>query len=166
MTNLKTVLASFSFCLISLMFSACSSSSSNIKTTIQETGGVYDANLATKYGADDYGMKKYVIAFLKRGPNRDRSKEEADALQAAHMANIGRMAEEGVLILAGPFFGDGDMRGIYIFDVDSIEKAEELTNTDPAIQAGSLVMELKEWYGSAALMAIRDLHPKVQKVNF
>ena len=33
-------------------------------------------------------MKKYVMAFLKRGPNRDLPKEEADELQAAHMANI------------------------------------------------------------------------------
>ena len=36
------------------------------------------------------------------------------------------------------------MRGIYIFDVDSIEKAEALTNIDSAIRAGSLEMELKE----------------------
>ncbi len=163
-TNLKRLLPFLSVFLIISILISCSSSKSSVDAQTQE--GVYNAELAAQYDADDYGMKKYVIAFLKRGPNRDRSQEEADALQAAHMVNIGRMAEEGVLILAGPFFGDGEMRGIYIFDVDSIEKAEALTNTDPAIQAGSLEMELKEWYGSAALMAIPDLHTQIQKVSF
>ena len=125
----------------------------------------YDSIAAKKYGADDYGMRKYVIAFLKRGPNRDRSKEESAALQSAHMKNIGRMADEGKLVLAGPFYGDGDLRGLYVFNVETIAEAEALTNSDPAIQAGSLEMELKEWYGSAAVMAISDIHSTLRKVD-
>lgn len=123
----------------------------------------YNEADAKKYGADDYGMKKYVMAFLRKGPNRDLPKEEADKLQAAHMENIGNMAEAGKLVLAGPFFGDGDLRGIYIFDVTSIEEAKALTNSDPAIQAGSLEMELMEWYGSAGLMAVNDIHKSISK---
>jgi len=125
----------------------------------------YDSISAEKYGADDYGMKKYVMAFLKRGPNRDMDADSAQALQMAHMDNIGRMAEEGKLVLAGPFFGDQDLRGIYIFNVSSIEEAEALTNTDPAIQAGVLEMDLMEWYGSAAVMAINDIHHKIAKIK-
>ena len=118
---------------------------------------VYNAEKAKAYGADDYGMKKYVFAFLKRGPNRDIPEEKAAELQTAHLQNIGKMAQEGKLVLAGPFFGNDDLRGIYIFDVDSIKEAQKLTETDPAIQAGSLVMELKEWYGSAALKEVNEI---------
>ena len=32
-----------------------------------------------------------------------------------------------------------------------------------AIQAGSLVMELHPWYGSAAVMMINEVHAKLQK---
>jgi uncharacterized protein YciI len=116
-----------------------------------------------EFGADDYGMKKYVMAFLKMGPNRTKDSTEAAELQMAHMANIERMAEEGKLVLAGPFFGGDSLRGIYIFNVTTIEEAEALTNSDPAIQAGSLQMELKEWYGSAALMAINPIHNHISK---
>lgn len=123
----------------------------------------YDASKAEQYGADEYGMRKYVMAFLKRGPNRDLDSVKAAELQMAHMENIGRMAEEGTLVLAGPFFGDQDLRGIYLFAVESIAEAEALTKTDPAIQAGSLVMELMEWYGSAGVMAINDLHDTLAK---
>ena len=126
----------------------------------------YDSAKAAAYGADPYGMKVYVMAFLKRGPNRSTDSTEAATLQAAHMANIKRMAEEGKLVMAGPFAGDGELRGIYVFDVRSIAEAEALTNSDPAIQAGSLVMELKEWYGSAALMMMSDLHPMLAKKSF
>lgn len=126
-------------------------------------GYVYDAEKASTYGADDYGMKKYIFAFLKRGPNRSLPKEEAAQLQNAHLQNIMRLAEEGKLILAGPFFGNDDLRGIYIFDVETLEEAKSLTETDPAIKAGSLVMELKEWYGSAALMEVAKIGMTLQK---
>lgn len=125
----------------------------------------YDSIKAKAYGADDYGMRKYVIAFLKRGPNKTLDKDSANALQSAHMENIGKMADAGKLVLAGPFYGNDDLRGIYIFNVQSIAEAEALTNTDPAIIAGTLVMELKEWYGSAALMAINDLHGSIAKIE-
>ena len=125
----------------------------------------FNAELARKYGADDYGMKKYVLAFLKRGPNQDLDSVKKMELQAAHLANITRLAEQGKLVLAGPFFGNDDLRGIYIFDVQSVQEAEDLTNSDPAIQAGSLVMELKEWYGSAALVGVNETHKSLMKTQ-
>lgn len=126
----------------------------------------YDSVKAIKYGADDYGMKKYVMAFLKRGSNQRLSKDSANKLQMAHMGNIDLMAEQGKLVLAGPFFGDQELRGIYIFNVESIEEAEALTNSDPAIKAGVLQMDLMEWYGSAALMGVNDMHNSITKKSF
>ena len=122
-----------------------------------------DPALAKKLNADEYGMKSYVMAFLKAGPNRNRGKDEAQKLQAAHMANINRMAAEGKLVLAGPFEDDGVVRGIYIFNVATVAEAEALTKTDPAIQAGSLVMELHPWYGSAAVQTINEIHARIEK---
>ena len=123
----------------------------------------YDAALARKLKADEYGMRTYVMAFLKAGPNRNRSPEEARKLQQAHMENINRMAAEGKLVIAGPFEDDGPIRGIYIFDVPTVAEAEALTKTDPAIQAGSLAMELHPWYGSAALMMVNEVHQRIQQ---
>lgn len=82
------------------------------------------------------------------------------------MANISKMAEMGKLVVAGPFFGNEDLRGLYIFDVQSIDEAKTLTESDPAIQAGVLKMDLKEWYGSAALVMLNELYPKVTKKSF
>jgi uncharacterized protein YciI len=132
-------------------------------TTSAAAQSAYDAALAAKLKADDYGMKTYVMAFLKAGPNRDRSRDEAQKLQTAHMANINRLAAEGKLVVAGPFADSGPLRGIYVFDVATVAEAEALTRTDPAIQAGSLVMELHPWYASAALMMVNDVHTRIEK---
>ena len=138
----------------------CSAPSEKLDEVVQ-----FDSVLAQKLGADDYGMSQFVMAFLKSGPNRPSDPKKAEELQAAHMANIGRMAEEGKLVLAGPFMGDGDLRGIYVFDVKTVEEARALTETDPAIQAGSLVMELHPWYGSAAVKQISEIHEQISKVK-
>jgi uncharacterized protein YciI len=126
---------------------------------VEATG--YDSTLAAELNADELGMGRYVVAFLKAGPNRDQDSVEAAALQRAHLDNIARMAEEGSLVLAGPFLDDGTLRGIYVFDVESIEEARRLTETDPAIQAGRLEMELRPWYGSAALRKLNEIHERI-----
>ena len=127
---------------------------------------VFDKELAEKLGADEYGMRMYVMAFLKEGPNRDQDSTAKANLQRQHLNNIVRLAEEGRLSIAGPFAADGNpVRGIYIFNVETIEEARELTETDPAIIAGSLVMELRLWYGSAALQLVNEQHPKIAKKN-
>ena len=131
--------------------------------TKTENKSSYDAELAAKLNADEHGMKHYVLAFLKKGPNRSQDSVTAAQLQAAHLANITRMADAGKLVLAGPFFDDGDIRGIYVFNVDNIEAAKKLTETDPAIKAGRLIMELHPWYGSAALMEVNQIHKKISK---
>ena len=136
----------------------------NIDTTFREEP-IFDSLKAYEYGADDYGMKMYVMAFLKKGPNRDRDSIEAYNLQRAHLDNIHRLVEEGKMVLAGPFGGNSDLRGIYIFNVATVEEAKALTETDPAIKAGSLVMDLVPWYGSAAVVGIAKEHERIAKLK-
>lgn len=126
-----------------------------------------DSMLANQLGADDYGMKMYVMAFLKKGRKRWMiDSVTASKLQKGHMENIGRLANEGKLVVAGPFADETDLRGIYIFDVKTIEEAKKLCDTDPAIMAESLAMELHPWYGTAALMKTVEVHKTIAKKSY
>jgi uncharacterized protein YciI len=127
---------------------------------------VFDEQLAKDLGTDDYGMKRYVMAFLKSGPNRDQDSLTAANLQKAHLQNIERLAEIGKLVMAGPFLDDGEIRGIYIFNVETREEAEKLTKTDPAIRAGRLEMELHPWYGSAGIQQLSEIHKRITRTEF
>jgi len=133
------------------------------KEEFEKDANDYDSLRAVQLGADEYGMRKYVMAFLKAGPNRSQDSVEAAELQRAHLDNIGRLADMGKLSVAGPFLDGTELRGIYIFNVETIEEAEELTKTDPAIKAGRLVMDLHPWYGSAALMEVNKIHKRLSK---
>lgn len=148
---------------LSLAAAACAARAAPPVATAPATG--YDAALAARLGADELGMKPYVVALLKPGPNRDQPPDEAKALMAGHLANIERMANEGSLVLAGPFLDDGPYAGIYVFAVKTVEEAAALTATDPAIQAGRLEMELHPWYGSAALGELTPLHRRIQRTS-
>lgn len=50
--------------------------------------------------ADSTGI--YYLVFLRPYPTRSKLKEgEGDRMQAAHMANIRKMADRGILVAAG-----------------------------------------------------------------
>lgn len=125
----------------------------------------FDPELAKKLGADERGMKTYVLCILKTGPRDAEIKgDERKEIFAGHFANIGRLAEEGKLAVAGPFGkNDKSYRGLYVFNVATIEEAEKLVMLDPAVKAGVFVPDLTLWYGSAAMMVVGETHKKIEK---
>lgn len=122
----------------------------------------YDAALAQRLGADQNGMREYVLVVLKTGPKRVPDGEERDEMFAGHFANIERLSNEGKLVVAGPFSEDPDKwRGLFVFAVADVEEAKRLTRTDPVIVKGEMVAEYHRWYGSAAAMMIPEIHRKL-----
>lgn len=154
----------FVFTVIFILFTlSLSAFAQNEKPAEKPKLSEFNEKLANEVGADDYGMKQYVFVVLKTGKAKITDKKEVAKLQAGHMANIGRLAEQGKLVLAGPFLQGGNNRGIYVFNVKTIEEAKELVKTDPAIKVGYFDVEFTKWYGSAALMKLNEMHKKVQK---
>ncbi len=132
----------------------------------QKTNPNYDAELATKLGADDYGMKKFVFVILKTGTNESTDTILKDSCFTGHMNNINRLVKEKKLIVAGPMVkNEKSYRGIFILDVSTIKEANILLETDPAIKAKFLDAELYEWYGSAALSEYLGASDKVWKIG-
>lgn len=126
----------------------------------------YNADLAKKLGADDYGMKKYVLVILKTGSNNSTKKEEVDAAFSGHMENMGKLVKAKKLIVAGPLSkNERNYRGIFILNANSTEEAKEILETDPAIKTGFLAVELYTWYGSAALPEYLPFDEKVGRLK-
>ena len=121
----------------------------------------YDPALAKTVGADEHGMRGYVLVILKTGPNPVPAGPERDEMFKGHFANMKRLSAEGKLVLAGPFDGVDGWRGLYIFASTDIEEARQLVATDPVVARGEMVPEFHQYYGTAALMLVRDLHEKI-----
>lgn len=133
----------------------------------QTISPVYDSTLAKSLGADDYGMKSYILVILTTGPNNLEKGEARDSIFRGHMKNINRLAESGKLVIAGPI-GNNDKlyRGIFILNVKTKDEAKELLQTDPAVHSKVLDAELYEWYGSAALSEYLKLQKRITKKQF
>lgn len=123
----------------------------------------YDAELAEKLGADELGMKKYFLVILKTGTNTTTDKDILQNSFRGHMDNIHRLAEEGKLIIAGPFLAKNanNYRGIFILNTKTNEETESLLQSDPAIKNKIFDVEIYPWYGSAALP---EYLPSVDKI--
>ncbi len=100
----------------------------------------------SKPGEKKYEMKQYWMVFLKAGPHRDQDSTTAAKIQEGHLANINRLAELGKILVAGPFGDEGDPVGIFIMDCEDEAEVKDLCATDPAIQAGRLVPEIRPWW--------------------
>lgn len=128
--------------------------------------GDFDKALADKLGADEYGMKKYVLVILKTGSNTTSDKAKTNELFRGHMDNINQLVKDKKLIVAGPLGkNDKNYRGIFILDVKTIAEAEALVATDPAVKEKLLDVELYEWYGGAALSEYLKTQDKITKTK-
>ncbi len=104
-------------------------------------------------------MAQYFVGLIYRGPTwSPEVTQKVQELQAAHLANIDRLVESGKMVLAGPFADEGDMRGLFFYNVETLEAAQALVGLDPAVKAGRLRVELHPWWGPASLATL--LRPK------
>jgi len=95
------------------------------------------------------------FGFLKKGPNRKEGDDKDPAiqeLQKEHIANINLLAGLKKLVVAGPFGDDGELRGIFVFRVDSLKEAQDLCATDPMIKIDRLRVELHPWQVPAGVL--------------
>lgn len=94
-------------------------------------------------------MEAHIVVLLVRPPNLpDFPKEKLDELQAQHLANIRRLADEKKILKAGPFedYSGRNVRGMFIFNsANNAEVAQDVA-TDPLVKAGQLVPEYLKWW--------------------
>ena len=128
------------FILLVMCFTACTDTDPS--TNVKEVG--LDTAVADTMVYGD--MKKYWLVLLQKGPNRNQDSIAAAEIQERHLANIDRLAKEGVIIMAGPMGDNTDLRGIFIMDSkDSLEAVSHI-KSDTAIITGRLKFEIHPWW--------------------
>jgi uncharacterized protein YciI len=109
--------------------------------------------------ADAMRFDQHTLVLLVRPPDApELSPAEADALQDAHLAFRAELRDRGYLIGGGPLLDQDDerLRGISVMSVDP-ETARELCNTDPAVRAGRLVVQVMTWMVPAGNIHFRNV---------
>lgn len=152
-----------------VIFSSCAVSRGENKKnqTSADNPPTFNQKLAETLGADAYGMKNYMIVMLTTGSANIEDKAKKAELMKGHMQNIGKLAKEGKLVLAGPFLENNseNYRGMFIFNTKLKDDAENWVKTDPAVSAGIFEYKIFSWYGSAALPKYLDYHKEIAREN-
>ena len=138
-----------------------------MRSIVLSLAGLFLAGLAAaapaappSIGPGGHEMTTYYVGFLYRGPKwSPEDTPERRAIQEGHLANIQRLADEGKLLLAGPFTDDGELRGMFVFQVASLEEAKALCDSDPAVKAGRLRVELHPWYSARGINVPKPATP-------
>jgi uncharacterized protein YciI len=98
--------------------------------------------------------RDYTLVYLKTGPAQGLTKDAQQQAFAGHMANMGKLAREGKLVLAGPFGqkrSDNALRGIFVLATSDQKEAQRIAETDPAVQAGVFSLEFHAFRTAAPL---------------
>jgi hypothetical protein len=124
-------------------------------------GPHYDGALAKSLGADERGMRAYVLVILKTGPNKVPDGPTRKKMFEGHFANMQRLAAEKKLVLAWPLDGSDGRRGIFVFATPDIAQARTYVAT--VIVNGEMAAEYHQFYGSAGLMMMNEIHDKIRQ---
>lgn len=106
-----------------------------------------DREFTYKEGDIEFHMKSYYMLIYLRGERaQEFTEQELEEIQKGHLAHINEMANEKVVLMAGPFEGDDDKRGILIFDLATKEEVIAWVEQDPSVRAGRLSYEIHKWW--------------------
>jgi uncharacterized protein YciI len=107
------------------------------------------ARCTTALGSTGPDSAPYYIVFLRPDPARTPlSKADGERIQSAHMANIRKMAADGILWAAGPFDDTPTtISGIFVFKTDSLQSAKAIAAQDPTVLEHRNTVDVHAWQG-------------------
>ncbi|HXG69143.1 MAG TPA: YciI family protein [Gemmatimonadaceae bacterium] len=92
-------------------------------------------------------MITYQAVFISKGPRwTAASTPESKAAHLASREHVGALMAAGKVAIAGPFDGDGALRGLLIAP-GSPEDARSLADALPGVADGRYVVEVLKWMG-------------------
>src|SRR6187399_243508 len=133
---------SFFLC-VAFVITSCNNEQSS---SISEVKPAEKYDLAKDTSVYSGEMKRFWLVHLMKGPNRNQDSASRVKIQAAHIANIERLAKEGKIIMAGPIGIEDDLQGIFLMNCSDSTEVEKFVQTDTAVITGRLIMKYYPWW--------------------
>jgi uncharacterized protein YciI len=89
---------------------------------------------------------RYIVFLRPDAARKAIPLEERQHIMDAHMANIRKMADDGVLVAAGPMEDTPTtISGIFVFKAESVAEAQKIAALDPTVVAGRNTVDVHVW---------------------
>ena len=130
-----------------------------MKTTMKTTAACLAAWLmlglpapAADTQSTQYKMVTFYLCLLVTPASPAKPPADTAQLQLDHLAHLKSVMAGGKGVIAGPMAGDGRLRGILVLRVGSMEEARAIADSDPAVKAGQLAIEIHPWFAADGIM--------------
>ncbi len=103
-------------------------------------------------------LEAYELVLLRTPENApDYPDDVLERIQEEHLAFHARLRASGEVVTNGPVADQPDqsLRGLTFYRTGSLAQSRELAETDPAVVAGRLEVEIMTWYCRPGTM----IHP-------
>jgi uncharacterized protein YciI len=93
-------------------------------------------------------LESFELVLLRRMANAPAYDEATlERIQAEHLAYHASLRASGHIATNGPVMNQPDesLRGLTFYRTGSLERARELAEADPAVQAGRLSVDVMTW---------------------
>ena len=115
----------------------------------------------------EHKLVQFQMAILRKGPSWEATKvDERNATLQKHLANVIGLLDSGKAIIAGPFDGEKDPAGIFIFRAASADEAKAWADADPCVKAGLLTAEMHPWWSEDIYKKAATSPLKMETVYF
>jgi uncharacterized protein len=88
-----------------------------------------------------------LVLLYRPDDATDYDDETIEQIQRDHLAFYEAMRQAGHVVTNGPVLDQPDeaLRGMAVYATESVARAAELANTDPAVRAGRLEVQAMAW---------------------
>jgi|SRR5580704_3403847 uncharacterized protein YciI len=100
-------------------------------------------------------LEAFELVLLRRPANpTDYDDATLERIQEEHLDFLRDLRERELVVTNGPVLDQPDesLRGLAFYRTGSTERAAELANSDPAVIAGRLTVEVMTWWCSPGTM--------------
>lgn len=97
-------------------------------------------------------LEKYSLLLVHQGDKWDTKSPVPQDLVKQHLSYAMGLMQQGKIALAGPFQGEGELKGIFIYSVP-MEEAMKLEAEDPLVKNGFFKIEGHPWATAKGVLA-------------
>ena len=100
-------------------------------------------------------LEAYELVLLRRPADATLYDDDTlERIQRDHIAYHASLRAAGDVVTNGPVVEppDESLRGLTFYRTGSLQRARELAEADPAVQAGRLTVDVMEWWSPAGTM--------------
>jgi uncharacterized protein len=102
-------------------------------------------------------LERFELVLLRRAPDAlALSEAEGERVQGEHLAFYQDLRNQGRVVTNGPVLDqpDENLRGLCFYRLGSLKAARALAETDPAVVAGRLTVEVMTWWCAPGTMVL------------